>query len=66
MRGPLPRRSGYAVVPQLELGVGRLAIALRGMRSCHGSPPDESFRSGTSRFQSCAPATTHNSATTRC
>jgi hypothetical protein len=30
MRGPLPRRSGYAVVPQLELGVGRLAIALRG------------------------------------
>ena len=30
MRGALPRRSGYAVVPQLELGVGRLAIALRG------------------------------------
>jgi hypothetical protein len=31
--------------------------ATRGMRSCHGSAPDESFRSGTSRFRSCAPAT---------
>jgi hypothetical protein len=37
MRGALPRRSGYAVVPQLELGVGRLAIALRGKGSrCAG------------------------------
>jgi hypothetical protein len=57
MRGGLPHRPGYAVIPKLEPGAVRRAMALRGMRSCHGSAPDESFRRGTSRFRSCAPAT---------
>ena len=30
MRGGLPHRPGYAVVPQLEPGAGRRAMALRG------------------------------------
>jgi hypothetical protein len=36
MRGGLPHRPGYAVVPQLEPGAVRRAIALRG--GCRTNP----------------------------
>jgi len=48
-----PRRPARSDRPAVAVRV----IGLRGMRSCHGSAPDESFRSGTSRFRSCAPVT---------
>ena len=66
MRGGLPHRPGYAVIPGLEAGAVRRATALRGMRSCHGSAPDESFRPGTSRFRSCVPATRRKVAMDAC
>jgi len=49
MRGALSHSPGYAVVPQLELAVVRLAIALRGTPSSRSSVPDDSFRRATRR-----------------
>ena len=66
MRGGLPHRPGYAVVPQLEPGAVRRAMALRGMGSCRGSDPDWSFRYRTSRPRSCALWTKRNSAVRGC
>ncbi len=66
MHRGLPHRPGYAVVPQLEPGAVRRAIALRGIGSCRGGEPDDSFRSATTRPRSSALATKGNCATTRC
>ena len=39
MRGGLPHRPGYAVVPQLEPGAVRRAMALRGKEWRRGADP---------------------------
>ena len=43
MHGGLPHRPGYAVVPQLEPGVTRHAIALRGKESRDADDRDDRF-----------------------
>jgi hypothetical protein len=43
MRGGLPHRPGYAVVPELEPGAVRRAMALRGKHASSRRPADCSF-----------------------
>jgi hypothetical protein len=43
MRGGLPHRPGYAVVPQLEPGAVRRAMALRGKESRDVRHRDDGF-----------------------
>ena len=65
MHGGLPHRPGYAVVPQLEPGVTRHTIALRGLRSRRTRSRDDRFDAGADVRLALVRATERESGTGR-